>query len=146
MLRVERRHPTGSTFVRQEGATYNRFVPKRPRQAHIPSQVRKRKVRRPGEAAAGQPRSYPEEPAFVQDPVNGFGAAAFGASGPVDTRPRVGRRLELINRSSEQAAVRVVPGQLPVFERAYLVGELRRIALTAGSLLAIIIVLAIVLR
>jgi hypothetical protein len=39
-----------------------------------------------------------------------------------------------------------VPGQLPVFERAYLVGELRRIALTAGSLLAIIIVLAIVLR
>jgi hypothetical protein len=37
-------------------------------------------------------------------------------------------------------------GQLPTFERGYLVEELRRIAMTAGSLLALIVVLAVVLR
>jgi hypothetical protein len=108
----------------------------------VPSQIRKRKARR-----AGQVPAYPDtpdevEPVFADPPVgevNGFGAQA-----PVDTRPA--RRLELLRSSRDQATVRVVPGQLPTFERAYLVGELRRIALTAGALLAVIIVLAFVLR
>ena len=58
------------------------------------------------------------------------------------------RRLQLLTqrRSEAQAAVRVVPGQLPTFERAFLVSELRRIVVTAGALLALIVVLAIVLR
>jgi hypothetical protein len=84
------------------------------------------------------------EPVFADEPA--FMGLPGGATGPIDTRPRVGRRLELINRSTEQAAIRVVPGQLPIIEHAYLITELRRIAMTAGSLLAIIIVLAILLR
>lgn len=82
------------------------------------------------------------KPVFADPPVGDVNG--FGASGPVDTRPH--RRLELLTRSREQAAVRVVPGQLPTFERAFLVSELRRITVTAGSLFALIILLAIVLR
>ena len=37
-------------------------------------------------------------------------------------------------------------GQLPTFERSYIVDELRRIAIISGSLFAFVIVLAIVLR
>jgi hypothetical protein len=47
---------------------------------------------------------------------------------------------------NREAAIRVIPGQLPTFERAYLVKELRQILLTAGSLLAVIIALSFVLR
>lgn len=110
-------------------------MPKRPRQAHIPaSQIRRRKtVRRPGESDASGEPVFADTPAFVP-PSSG--------SGPVDTRPR--RRLELLQRAEPQ--VRVVPGQLPTFEKGYLQHELRQISLTAGSLLALIIVLAVLLR
>jgi hypothetical protein len=134
-----------SRFERGSREPYNRWVPKKSRQAHVPSQIRKRKARR-----AGQVPAYPDsldevEPVFADPPNFMNGVAGMGdASGPVETRPA--RRLELLRSSREQASVRVVPGQLPTFERAYLVGELRRIALTAGSLLAVIIVLALVLR
>ena len=37
-------------------------------------------------------------------------------------------------------------GQLPTFERTYLVDELRRIAMTSGALLAVIVVLKILIR
>lgn len=111
-------------------------MPKRPRQAHIPSsQIRRRKpTRRPvdGNGAALEP-AFADTPAFVP-PSSG--------SGPIDTRPR--RRLEMLQRAEPQ--VRVVPGQLPTFEKGYLKHELRQITLTAGSLLALIIVLAVVLR
>jgi hypothetical protein len=58
----------------------------------------------------------------------------------------VGRRLELVTRDREQTVVRVIPGQLPTFERSYLISELRRIGMISGSLLALIIVLTVLLR
>ena len=42
--------------------------------------------------------------------------------------------------------MRTVPGQLPVFERPFLLAELRRIFFMAGALLALIIVLTVILR
>ena len=72
--------------------------------------------------------------------------AAVAAPSPAPVA-RGGRRLELLTNSHEQAGtVRVVPGQLPTFERAYLVNELRRILITAGTLLCVIIFLSLVLR
>ncbi|HLF79228.1 MAG TPA: hypothetical protein VJB57_17240, partial [Dehalococcoidia bacterium] len=136
-------------FVRGGDGAYNRLVPKRPRQAHIPAQARKRKIRRPFGLSSDQEASDagPElEPNFADEPLNRMGVAGLGNSGPVDTSPRVGRRLELVNRSREQVAVRVIPGQLPTFERSYLINELRRIAVISTGLLALIIVLAVVLR
>jgi hypothetical protein len=58
------------------------------------------------------------------------------------------RRSELIRQRREEAfsTARVVPGQLPTFERTYLIAELRQIAITSGLLLAIIVGLAIALR
>lgn len=112
-------------------------MPKRPRQAHIPaSQIRRPRkvVRRP--FSGGEPAT---EPTFADTPS--FVPPSSG-SAPVDTRPR--RRLELLQRADPQ--VRVVPGQLPTFEKGYLQHELRQITLTAGSLLGVIIVLAVLLR
>jgi hypothetical protein len=55
--------------------------------------------------------------------------------------------MEQLSRTREDiAGVRNIPGALPVLGRAYLAEELRRIALTSGSLLALIIVLWLVLR
>ncbi len=57
--------------------------------------------------------------------------------------------------ASVRAASRVAParpgtlraaGQLPTFERSYLVDELKRISMISGSLLALIVFLFIVLR
>lgn len=55
--------------------------------------------------------------------------------------PRAPRPLEAPRPSAQRVA-----GQLPTFERAYLMEELRRITMTAGSLLILIVVLALVLR
>ena len=49
-------------------------------------------------------------------------------------------------RSREGFSGRQVPGQLPTFERAYLVRELTQIAAISGSLLLLLIVLWIVMR
>ena len=117
-------------------------MPKKARRSHVPGQPAKRKARRP----AGQPSVAPAapEPVFAEPPIAEL--PHLGAVGAVDTRPH--RRLQLLTqrRSEAQAAVRVVPGQLPTFERAFLVSELRRIVVTAGALLALIVVLAMVLR
>ena len=57
------------------------------------------------------------------------------------------RRLEAVRGPAEvTTAYRAVPGQLPTFDRVYLMRELKQIALISTSLLALIIVLAIVLR
>ena len=118
-------------------------MPKKARRAHVPQQVvRKRKPTRRSEPLTPGVDEEPEsEPTFADPPAFVHPSAQ---SGPVDTRPH--RRLELLTRAREQTVVRVIPGQLPTFERAYLVNELRRITMTAGVLLAIIILLAIILR
>ena len=129
-------------------------VPKRPRQAHVPlSQRTNRKPKRPfmtGAPGAAQPLpddSY--EPNFADEPVFAGGTLA-GASGPVDTRPqpRPGRRLEMLrgNTNRDMATARVTPGQLPTYERSYLMDELRRISLITGGLLGVILGLTVLLR
>jgi hypothetical protein len=54
--------------------------------------------------------------------------------------------MEQLTRTRDQVLTRVVPGQLPTFERAYLMSELRRTFFISAALLALIIVLTIVLR
>jgi hypothetical protein len=89
------------------------------------------------------------------------GAGAFGdATGPVETRPewigstaqetarrQPGRRTaQLRQRGTSEGAARIMAGQLPTFERAYIHEELRRIAIISGVLFTLVIVLALVLR
>jgi hypothetical protein len=134
-------------------------MPKRPRQAHIPQQAKRRKARRPaGESTAtvadqtkGQNGSLTvdDEAVFADPPV--MPEPALIGTGPVATAPRSGRRLSTLRGTApaEQATTgpaRAVPGQLPTFERAYLMRELRQIAAVSSFLLALIVALTIILR
>ena len=116
---------------------------KKSRQAHVPKQiVARRKARR---TATGQPVAVEPAPVFADEPLVNVGAA-MGSQPPVDTRPR-SSRLEALRQSRDQVApMRTVPGQLPTFERAYLISELRRIGIISTALLGVIIVLTILLR
>ncbi len=119
-------------------------MPKRPRQAHVPQQPRKRKARRQPAAPPAAP-SDAEAPVFAEAPPLVNVAGAFGdASGPVETRPH--RRLDRLAESRERVTVRAVPGQLPTYERSYIMAELRLIGVTFGGLLALVLLLAVVLR
>ncbi len=111
-------------------------MPKRPRQSHIPSQIRRRKPRREGTV-----QNLPE-PVFADEPA--VAMPGVGGSGPVDTRPR--RRLQSLAQASEGGTLFRAAGQLPTFERSYLVRELRQIGITSFSLLGLIIVLALIIR
>jgi hypothetical protein len=116
-------------------------MPKRARQAHIPKQVtRKRKTaRRDGGVTTGaDPYLDISRPIQVADGISRDPAGPI----PMPARPAQSRPAAAPVRPGTLRAA----GQLPTFERAYLVDELRRIALTAGSLLALIIVLALTLR
>jgi hypothetical protein len=89
------------------------------------------------------------EPNFADEPLIAGGVSTGFGSGPVDTRPqpRGGRRLEMLRGSANrELAVRVAPGQLPTYERGYLMEELRRISLISGALLAVVLVLTVLLR
>src|SRR3954468_15294989 len=97
------------------------FVPKRPRQAHIPAQQRSsRKPRRPFMTASERAEASEElfEPTFADEPLFA-GAALPSQSGPIDTRPqpRAGRRLQMLRGNPEHTALRISPGQLPTYER-----------------------------
>lgn len=130
------------------------FVPKRPRQAHIPAQQRSsRKPKRPFMTASGRAAEAAEElfePNFADEPLVPGGVSTGFGSGPIDTRPQPrtggGRRLQMLRGSGEHAGIRVTPGQLPTYERGYLMEELRRIALISGGLLAVVLVLTVLLR
>ena len=104
-------------------------MPKRPRQAHVP-QTKRRRARRTA--------AFEEEALYVAPPATsvapGYTADVVARPGP--TRPAV---------RAEAVPARGVPA-LPTYDRRYIAGELRRIAVLSGSLLASIIVLAIVLR
>jgi hypothetical protein len=74
---------------------------------------------------------------------------AYLGTGPVATaapaRPQ--RRLDIVRGAQEPVApARVAPGQLPTFERAYLMRELRQIGVISTSLLGLIIALTLILR
>lgn len=135
-------------------------MPKKRRQAHIPQQVRKRKpARRLAASAAPEQRAGLDgSPTFANDVRAPAVSAHASIDGPVEERgdwpgqaiatetPRRRRLEELRQRQQSAPARAAATGQLPTFERAYLMSELRRISITAGTLLALIVVLAIVLR
>jgi hypothetical protein len=94
-------------------------------------------------------------PTFADEPA--VTVPGYSSSGPVDTRPyrnalseRVqGRRLAQLRRSSgeERGAPRSsTTGMLPTFGIGYISHEIRQIAITTAAMVALIVVLAIVLR
>jgi hypothetical protein len=84
-----------------------------------------------------------EEPAYVAV-ESGAEALTPEPAPTVARRPQ--RRLDLVRQTRESVPLRSLPGQLPTYNRAYLVSELRTIGLVTASLLATIILLAVVLR
>jgi len=128
----------------------------------MPSRKRRpvRPVRRPSFQPAPQPPSEPIDdddapPTFADEPA--VTVPALGATGPVETRPhwtgreqRVqGRRLEQLRRSSgeERGAPRSsVTGMLPTFATGTITGEIRQILITTAAMVALLIVLALILR
>jgi hypothetical protein len=139
-------------------------MPKKRRAAHIPQQSTRRRKAAPRRDFASPPDQARDSeppadldgnPIFAGESANWSSATAgFTPTGPVETRPhcigsqttrREGRRRAEL-RGAAAGQVRVTPGQLPTYERAYLVNELQRIGIISGSLLAVIIVLAVVLR
>ena len=129
-----------------------------------PTRTSRRAPRRPDFAAGPlHAESQPEktdldgQPIFADDVAVPSATAHFGVTGPVETRPewigrtapprQPGRRsAQLRQRGTSEGAARIMAGQLPTFERAYIADELRRIAIISGVLFALIIVLAIVMR
>jgi len=132
-------------------AAYNRSVMPRKRRSTRP-------VRRPNFRPAPEPAPAEDNnngaPALADTPVAAI--PGLSATGPVETRPhwnartdRVqGRRLAQIRRSmgEQRVAGRGATGQLPTLERAYVTREVRQITLTTVAIMAVIVVLAIVLR
>jgi len=118
-------------------------MPKRPRQSHVPQQARKRKPRRGPVVTPADIYLVPEAPAA------GSGLAARNPAGPIALEPEAtGRQAEPARGRRADARVTAVrqTGQLPIFERAYLVNELRQIGITAAGLFGLIVILTILLR
>jgi hypothetical protein len=123
---------------------------------------RKRPVRpvrrpnfQPAPEASSEPLDEDEEPTFADEPVGAI--PGLGSTGPVDTRTQrvardqrvQGRRLEQLRRSSgeERGAPRSsATGMLPTFATGTITGEIRQILITTGAMVALLIVLALVLR
>lgn len=136
----------------------------------------RRAPRRPDFAAGPQQQepaddSEPEErtdldgnPIFADEATLSPVTSAYGdATGPVETRPhwigsappeqqqqprrQPGRRTaQLRQRGTSEGAARIMAGQLPTFERSYIMNELRRIAIISGALFAAVIVMTVLLR
>jgi hypothetical protein len=150
-------------FGVKAGAYNSGEMPKKRRQAHIPQQTtrKRRVVRRPGFESGPEPEERVDlegNPIFADSVAVPDAMAHYGTTGPVETRPhwiegtpqqqrQPGRRLAQLRRGAQgEGAARIIAGQLPTFSEGYLSEELRRIAITAGSLFGIIIVLAILMR
>jgi hypothetical protein len=114
-------------------------VPKKPRQAHVPRKVtRKRKAPR-REAVTVPADSFIDVSGPVQVP--GYGRDPVG---PI-AMPSAGTRAVHHAPAPRPGTTRAA-GQLPTFERAYLIEELRRIGVISAGLLGLIVALTIVLR
>jgi hypothetical protein len=119
-------------------------MPKRSRTSHIPSQIRRRKPRRPNDFTSALAESQTfhdlaEAEAAVVPPAPDAAVATAAA-------PAVGRRLAAATRAREGYTSRANVGQLPTFERAYLVRELTQITVISSGLLLFLIVLFFVMR
>ena len=148
-------------FAETEGP-YNLF--EMPRKQRPARSSQRRAPRRPNFAAGPQPPAAEKtdidgQPIFADDVALPAATAHLGTTGPVETRPewigstaqqprrQPGRRTaQLRQRGASEGAARIMAGQLPTFERSYIVGELRRIGIISGALFALIAVLAIVMR
>ena len=120
-------------------------MPKKPRQAHIPPQaIKHRRARRPFMQGATSSEGLATAAGPTVDSFNS-GSPAAAAATPTPVRQR--RRLEAVRGPTEVTTVyRANPGQLPTFDRHYLMRELFQIGWMSGLLLGVIIFLAIVLR
>jgi hypothetical protein len=130
-------------------------MPKKPRQAHISQQLKRRKARRPAPLAGAEPpvrngNAFPADKASVFAEPSSLPEPAFPRSDPplpASSPARAGRRMGALRVPEERSiAARAVPGQLPTFERAYLMRELRQIGTISMALLALIVVLTVILR
>ena len=135
---------------------------KRKRTSHIPQGAprKRRPARRSFDSSSTERTDLEGNPIFADEVMNPAAAAFQGFQGPVETRPHHiatgpaarprGRRVEQLRRSggssSEFAAAHISSAPLPVYERGYLVSELRRIGIISTGLLGAIIVLSFLLR
>jgi hypothetical protein len=116
-------------------------VPKKPRQAHVQRQItRKRKSTRRAE-----PLAVPENLGIEAAAIPGVTFRNPVAPIPPPVAPAAARAVRSAPAPVRAGTARAA-GQLPTFERAYLVDELKRIAVISTSLLAVIVVLTLVLR
>ena len=116
-------------------------MPKRSRTSHIPAQIRRRKPRRTADFNDALPSQIP-----VTEDAGTPVTASTATAATAIAEPRIGRRMAAATRSRETYSGRQVPGQLPTFERSYLVRELRQITLISGSLLLVLILLWVLMR
>ena len=138
---------------------------KRKRTAHIPQGAprKRRPVRRAFDTTTtvdpNERTDLAGNPVYSDDIANG--ASYDGVARPVESRshsvatqaqparPR-GRRIEQLRRSggsrTDFSAAHASSAPLPVYERSFLINELRTIAITSTALLAVIIALTLILR
>jgi hypothetical protein len=130
--------------VAANAGLYNRFVPKRPRQAHVPQQTRKRKVRKqqPQPLRAEEQQNEQKAPAPRAETSSAVATAERPQPRPVE--PATGSRLAARRANAE--SMRARQGQLPLLDRAYVMAEMRRSGIVSGVLFFLIVVLWVLLR
>jgi hypothetical protein len=150
-------------FVQRRDHTYNQVrMTKRKRTSHIPQGAprKRRPVRRAFDSSTTERTDLEGNPIFADEIVNPAAAAFQGFQGPVETRPHHiatsgpartrGRRVEQLRRSggssAEFAAAHISSAPLPVYERSFMLSELRRIGIISFGLLGVIIALTFILR
>jgi len=134
---------------------------KRKRTSHIPQGAprKRRPVRRAFDSTTtavettGRETGVEENPVFVDDNGEIFTetvaveASTTRVSQPARSR---GRRVEQLRRSggsrTEFAAAHISSAPLPVYERSFMLAELRRIGIISFALLGVIIALTFILR
>jgi|SRR5687768_7691138 hypothetical protein len=135
---------------------------KRKRTAHIPQGAprKRRPVRRAFDSSTTARTDLEGNPIFADEIVNASSTVYDGVAGPVETRPHHiataqpararGRRVEQLRRSggssTEFAAAHVSSAPLPVYERSFMLSELRRIGIISFGLLGVIVALTFILR
>ena len=139
---------------------------KRKRTSHIPQGAprKRRPVRRAFDSSTtgrtDERTDLDGNPIFADPMVAPDAGAHYGFTGPVETRPHFiatsqpararGRRVEQLRRSggssAEFAAAHISSAPLPVYERSFMLSELRRIGIISFGLLGVIIALTFILR
>jgi len=135
---------------------------KKKRTSHIPQGAprKRRPVRRAFDSSTTERTDLEGNPIFADEIVNASATVYDGIAGSVETRPHYiatsqpararGRRVEQLRRSggssTEFAAAHISSAPLPVYERSFMLSELRRIGIISFGLLGVIIALTFLLR